>query len=307
VVPLLVAQHCSVLGEQGGCWWQHAASDTATMTLLSCYVLPVPTHAPVHFDQQADSVAFLKDGQYKINRHTHCCRFCWCWCRRQVETWFNRLLDRSAALRDSLGQGGDAVSLQSSLDGLWGRREARVRRNEQQQQQQPVGVQQQPSMNGHHSHGYALTQERQPLQQQQQEADVQQQQQQPDLQQQEGYREQQQQQQQQRLADSLGPQQARHLLMQWHLANIEFANATRLRRLSMRVSQVWKLSSAYAASLVTLACLVRAHSTGFWGKLFMTSTSTACCFSIGHHHALGAISSTGILVMSLGPCTTFEN
>eukprot|EP00882_Tetradesmus_deserticola_P027363 GHRQ01030261.1.p2 GENE.GHRQ01030261.1~~GHRQ01030261.1.p2 ORF type:complete len:133 (+),score=71.63 GHRQ01030261.1:173-571(+) len=45
---------------------------------------------------------------------------------------------------------------------------------------------------------------------------------------------QQQQQQPQRLADGLGPQQARHLLLQWHLANIEFANATRLKRLSMR-------------------------------------------------------------------------
>jgi hypothetical protein len=159
----------------------------------------------------------------------------------QVETWFNQLLDRSAALRDSLGQGGDAVSLQSSLDGLWSRREARVRRNEQ-QQQQPVVVPEQPSQNGHHSHRYSLTQERQPgqhgsvQQQQQQEVHVQQPQQQLDWQQQEGYQEQQQQQQQQRLAGSLVPQQARHLLMQWHLANIEFANATRLRRLSMRVS-----------------------------------------------------------------------
>ncbi|WIA32039.1 hypothetical protein OEZ86_002891 [Tetradesmus obliquus] len=103
----------------------------------------------------------------------------------QVEAWFNQLLDRSAALRDSLGRGGDAISLQSSLDGLWSRREARVRRHEQQQ------------------HGL-------PQQQQQQ-------------------------QQQQQVADDAEQ-------LRWHLANIEFANATRLRRLSMRH---WDLDDEY--------------------------------------------------------------
>jgi hypothetical protein len=160
----------------------------------------------------------------------------------QVEAWFNQLLDRSAALRDSLGQGGDAVSLQSSLDGLWSRREARVRRHEQQQQRS--GSVEQVTANGHHSNGYlASSAGQQQQQEQQRHGSLQQAQQQPSVeqqqqrQQQEGYREQPPllQQQQQRLADSLGTQQARHLLMQWHLANIEFANATRLRRLSMRV------------------------------------------------------------------------
>uniref|UniRef100_A0A383WKI0 Amine oxidase domain-containing protein n=1 Tax=Tetradesmus obliquus TaxID=3088 RepID=A0A383WKI0_TETOB len=180
----------------------------------------------------------------------------------QVEAWFNQLLDRSAALRDSLGRGGDAISLQSSLDGLWSRREARVRRHQQQQhglpQQQQQQQQQQVAddaeqlrVNGHHSNGYhppPAVHEQQQQQQQQQQQHSSLQQQGPSLQQQrqqqEGYQEQQQQQQQQqqRMADSLENQQARHLLMQWHLANIEFANATRLRRLSMRH---WDLDDEY--------------------------------------------------------------
>lgn len=244
---------------------------------------------------------------------------------------FNQLLDRSAALRDQLGPGGDAVSLQASLDGLWRRREAHIQRHEQQwQQQQPQRhtephMAQQPaaSMNGQ-QHYSSWQQQHLAEQQQHQQQDAAQR----NGQQQPGQQQGQQQQQalpcpaplssakQSCLADSFSPQQARHLLMQWHLANIEFANATRLRCLSMRVSgrysrgpysgplrlssphgallavnhQVWKRCSARLLSKLgpaTFAVLIRiSHAclTGGASVRMQQHSLTVCAWVVARMH-----------------------
>lgn len=101
-----------------------------------------------------------------------------------------------------MGPGADAVSLQASLNGLW-QRTRRAIDTTQRQQQQEEPQNRVVQLNGLHT---------------------------------EHSRQQQQQTEQQsgQLASSFSDCQARDLLLQWHMANIEFANASCLRCLSMR-------------------------------------------------------------------------
>lgn len=101
---------------------------------------------------------------------------------------FNKLLDKSSELREQLGPGAEALSLQASLDGLWQRTKRRLDAKDHQQQ---------PMASAECGH---------------------------------------------RLASTYSAAQARDVLLQWHMANIEFANATRLPCLSMLH---WDLDDAH--------------------------------------------------------------
>lgn len=125
----------------------------------------------------------------------------------QVMQVWNKLLDKSSELRDQLGPGADALSLQASLNGLWQRAQRRL--DGGQQQQGSNGLQH-SVMNGDlQPHGAPHPQHSQ---------------------------------QQGQLAIMYNASQARDLLMQWHMANIEFANAAQLRCLSMLH---WDLDDMY--------------------------------------------------------------
>eukprot|EP00879_Flechtneria_rotunda_P010703 GHRR01011185.1.p1 GENE.GHRR01011185.1~~GHRR01011185.1.p1 ORF type:complete len:666 (+),score=276.42 GHRR01011185.1:1382-3379(+) len=181
----------------------------------------------------------------------------------QVDKVFNKLLDTSADLGDQLGSCSDALSLQAALDGLWHREAKRIRRQEQQQQaleqqqqhrvdclmhEQFVAQQQQlqPLLQNswlqlHHNCRLATQPLWQPLQpppplQSHPEAN------QPQLQPQLAPSSEQQQQQWQGLSGSLSLDKARDALMQWHFANIEFADAAGLGSLSVRH---WDLDSEH--------------------------------------------------------------
>jgi hypothetical protein len=148
----------------------------------------------------------------------------------QVETVFNHMLDRTADLRDQLGLAADAVSLQAALDGLWQRAAQRFQRQDPpgQQHQQEVGMAMQP--------GPPLLPHPSPQQHQQQQVQA------AGLAHTADCKQLPQQQQHSATASQTPANEARHLLMQWHMANIEFANATRLRCLSMKH---WDLDDAH--------------------------------------------------------------
>ena len=137
----------------------------------------------------------------------------------QGEALFNRLLDKAAELRGQMPSA-TAINLQAALEGLWQRAKAGLS-TDMQQQQQP---------------NYAGGQDRE---QAASEAKVQAQLGQSGRGGAQGRGRQQRR--RERLADKLSHEEGVNLLMQWQMANNEFANAQHLRLLSMRH---WDLVSA---------------------------------------------------------------